>query len=48
MSNETLTVVIVAAVAPSGKAITSLIPGLAPSGQLVVLAIAEDLVIPIM
>ncbi|ORY50681.1 chaperonin 10-like protein [Leucosporidium creatinivorum] len=35
------------AVAPSGKAISSLLPALAVEGQLLVLAVAEDLVLPI-
>lgn len=35
------------AVAPSGKAISSLLPALAVEGQLLVLAVADDLTLPI-
>lgn len=38
---------VIIAVAPSGKAISSLVPALGVDGQLVVLAIADDLQIPI-
>lgn len=38
---------VVIAVAPSGKAISSLLPALAVEGQLLVLAVADDLTIPI-